>query len=508
VSKLPALLALACLATAAACGEAIDPSCPGPACDDPAAGAPDAGPADPGDDPDDLPDSGPGDPDQPGSVELSLSFLPTAVRDERVSIPGFDAAGRLQTVVHGGPALPLGGAGCPDVFKHAYLLFDGVPVTESPANPLRFAVRLESSAPALDLDRLDFQVRRRGSADPLTDEWEPIAASEAGARAEGHVDLTVDLVDELATTEAEYEIDVRGRDLHGNEVVATRCFSYHPLAGPLRVDAPVAASGGGSLAGLRLDQNAAISPLLNGVGQATVMTVPITNPTSRQQFVTLTPPTKGGSCTKTWQEWTVPVSRQAVSVACTSPASCPAGPLPAPIDREPPVPCDPTLASSQSRFAVQLLDGATLVPRCLGCGPDQYRLAPNRTYQARYVALALPGAQPRDAGEPAGTYGEHTVSFFDGDTSRTMRITGQLLATLTRCTRRAVVNEVLRCSEMTTFRTLRALTSVAASLTGVELAIAASVAPAGPPRRPIGVPAAVGVGSYGWSTQEAGVPQP
>lgn len=160
-------------------------------------------------------DSGPGGDDGPGGPGVGnddIRFRLTEVHDERVDQIAFDTGEPVHA--HTGPVAQLGGADCPDVYKHLYLMDATAPQfgRETEPNPLAWDV--DARGPA------EYRVRGAGEA-PVLD-WTPVD----GDRIELHRDVV---------SAGKYLLDVRVGDS-----VATTCFMFHPLAAPLEISSPAA----------------------------------------------------------------------------------------------------------------------------------------------------------------------------------------------------------------------------------------------------------------------------
>jgi len=187
------------------------------------------------------------------AIDLTIEVVPTQIHDERADVVTF--AGGEPHHVHAGPTVSLGGAGCPDVFKYAYLLSAAAPVfgTENAPDPLTFRFRSNLTATG------DFRVRT--TAGVILD-WTP-AATIGGAFV---ADLRRDgaqRIPELASVSGDYFIDLRVHDAT-RAAETTACFRHHPLAAPVELGGLTAATSPGSLSTLSLPADSPISQLFGG----------------------------------------------------------------------------------------------------------------------------------------------------------------------------------------------------------------------------------------------------
>ena len=169
----------------------------------------------------------------------SFSALASSVRDERGDTVGF--VGVTPTHSHGGAPVELGGAGCPDVYKYAYLLDEAAPPFGGELgdrNPLRWSLQLTDDGVGLDPATTQFRVRRAGGGAVLRD-WTAVAGAEVGGGARRfELPLTrngAQGIPALGVTEGPIELELRGRDRLGHEVTGVRCWTHHPLGAPVHL---------------------------------------------------------------------------------------------------------------------------------------------------------------------------------------------------------------------------------------------------------------------------------
>ncbi len=451
-------------------------------------GAPDAAGMDQPDDPDD-----PLDPAAP-----TLEVVPTRVRDELADGITFTAGGAPRAFEHRGQSVELGGDGCPVVHKHAFLLRPDHGASETPANPVELQFRV--SSPALDPDGGAYRVRVAGGGETLSD-WIPAAG------ADGLFTATLDreAVPDLNAVSGPFEIEMRGRDLDGREVTATRCVDLRPIAGPLHVGQPVA------MPRFSLLYRDPVSRLLNGNASWPVIEIAIDNGTPDATFAHLDRSAVAAACSKRWQRWNVLASITTGTQSCENDATvCAAPDLDPAVDHDDPVACSPAIAPSYARFDLAVEIDGIAVEECAGCAAGEYRLPPHSTARVRLVAIDVPGLQPRGSSEPEEIYADQEVSYRTttsdggacpgGDDCATMFVTGKVTSH-SGCMKSTVINGQLFCSERRTYKTVRALTGVSAAFEQLSLDVTGVSLRAGDePIAPTGYGAKRAFDGYLWST--------
>jgi hypothetical protein len=209
----------------------------------------------------------------------ALALAPSPVADERADDVEFTVDGNRHD--HVGAPVDLAAAGCPDVYKHAYLMTTNPQyATEAAPNPLRYLVDASDQAPARPTLRM--VVRPRGGGD-----LGPALPVPAGAPAADDVTrFTVDLLRDatvgwpaLGSTAGEFELEVIATDWAGRESRATWCWNHHPLPAPLEFG-PV---GDGAMLGWQLTAPTPtpVSALFGDLGTAGagVLALPVRNHT-------------------------------------------------------------------------------------------------------------------------------------------------------------------------------------------------------------------------------------
>jgi hypothetical protein len=273
---------------------------------------------------------------------------------------------------------------------------------------------------------------------------------------------------------------MRGRDLDGHEVTATRCVDLQPIAGPLHVGEPQA------MPRFSLMYRDPVSRILNGNAAWPVIDVAIDNGTPDPVYAQLERSAVTATCSKRWQRWNVVTSITTGARSCENDATlCAAPDLDPVIDHDDPVACSPAIAPSYARFGLAVEIDGTAVKECAGCAAGEYRLPPRSHATVTLVAIDVPGLQPREAGEPEEIYADQEVSYRTttssggscpgGDDCATMFVSGNATSH-SGCMKATEINGQLYCSERRTYKTVRALTNVSATfgelsidVTGVSL---------------------------------------
>lgn len=446
-----------------------------------------------------APDAGPAGSDRPDDPDgPAIEVVPTRVRDELPDQITFTADGAPRAFDHVGPAVELGGDGCPVVHKHAFLLRPDHGATESPGNPVELQFRVATAD--LDPDGGAYRVRVLNAGDYLTD-WIPAAG------ADGLFTAVLDrgAVPDLTSVPGPFEIEMRGRDLAGREVTATRCVDLRPIAGPLHVGQARA------MPRFSLMYRDPVSAILDGKAAWPVIEVPIANATPDPVFARLDRSAVTGSCSKRWQKWNVVASISTGAQSCESdPTLCAAPDLDPAVDHDDLVACSPSLGSSSSRFDLAVSIDGVAVKECAGCQPGQYRLPPHSMARVDLVGIDVPGLQPREASEPEETYADQEVSYRTttsgagacpgNDDCATMFVTGKVTAR-SGCMKSTLIDGKLYCSERRTYKMVRALTSVSAAFDQLSIDVTGvSLRAGGDETAPTGYGAPRALDGYLWST--------
>lgn len=165
-----------------------------------------------------------------------IAAMPTEIANELNDIVSFGADGTISSHLHTtANQTTLGSDGCPDVFKHAYLMDGG------DSNPIRWQLRATDDGVGLDAEAALVRIGKKDGSQFSA--WQPIAGS--GAR--DLLDFEIDALRTdhafLGTTEAEMVIQLSTKDRLDREVIFERCWNHHPLAVPLLVKSANQAAG-------------------------------------------------------------------------------------------------------------------------------------------------------------------------------------------------------------------------------------------------------------------------
>jgi hypothetical protein len=233
-----------------------------------------------------------------------ITALPSPFRDERGDVITFDGDGPVHD--HQGEEIDLAASGCAPVYKYAYL------AAASPAyghevtpNPLRWNLDIDD----IKVASVDYRVSSNDGA--IVRDWMPVTGSDSAYPIELQRDGT--FLDEYNV----FHIDVRARDWAGHESTTAFCIEYEPLAAPLDIATPVAATGPDSLASWTLAANSPISRLINAGNGPVVFEQRLTQYTTEPVFLTLGDFTIGASWTLDAVEGYVPSSYRYPGVAAT-----------------------------------------------------------------------------------------------------------------------------------------------------------------------------------------------
>jgi hypothetical protein len=384
-----------------------------------------------------------------------VSVGTTTVADERndtITFPGH-VANHAHTSTG---QVSLGGAGCPHVYKHVYFLDEGPAayVVEGGKNPLRFQFDVtDVGGVGLDTSASGYRVKLQGSASYLTS-WRTVTGVGIAGGERYIVDLFRKnsdgdtLLAELGTTEGAFEVELRGLDRLGREVVQTRCWTNHPLAPALEYTAAAAAGDHApqlyALAGLSLAQTGdpIAAQLMNatapGVG---LMQFEVWHSGAEPAYLTLDleQPT-GVTLTMHGQISYAHESTSGASFNCGT-IDEPSGanecqqvstlPVLQDIPR-----ASVSLDGGNSRYTVRVFDASWQeLATCAGCESTDARrefLLPASTGVARrfYVVAVLAGlSEQLDIG--GTSYSESTLTYNGG--ASTLQISGALGSTTRRC---------------------------------------------------------------------------
>ncbi|MBK7538838.1 MAG: hypothetical protein IPI49_26430 [Myxococcales bacterium] len=400
----------------------------------------------------------------------SFAALPTTVRDERSDEIGF--VGVTPTHTHSGPPVTLGGLGCPDVYKHGYLLDEAPPPYGGEIgarNPLQWSFQLDDVGAGVDPMQTYMRVRTSGPSGSILLDWAPVAGADQGAGAR-RFDISLFRagavpIPGLGTYEGPIEIDLRGRDRFGHEVTGTRCWTHHPLAAPLHFSAGHVPGVGGSPAhplslnahGLSNGRIQDLSSLLlndNATGASTAEVI-VSNGTAEPVYlqVTLTAPA-AINASRRFSVVHDLISSETVDESCDgAPWICAAVPAPVTVAESFPG----TSALFEPRFYQADASGipVSLVTPC--ADPGCFNSGMVRTYRVdprtlagqipRYVITSwLRSAQilrPRNAAYPLGVpdsefvQNDHLYTGVQSDVSYCSATIGRGIPRVTYCTVRS-----------------------------------------------------------------------
>jgi hypothetical protein len=172
----------------------------------------------------------------------TFAALPSIVKDERADTVGF--IGVTPNHTHDGPAVTLGGMGCPDVYKYAYLLDANPPPFGGEIgsrNPLQWSFQLTDDGVGFDSNTAQVRVRVAGAGGAVLLDWTDAPERDTGPGVR-RFDVPIYRngahgIAALGVTEGALEIDLRGHDRFGHEVSGTRCWTHHPLGAPVHLGA-------------------------------------------------------------------------------------------------------------------------------------------------------------------------------------------------------------------------------------------------------------------------------
>jgi hypothetical protein len=343
------------------------------------------------------------------TTEPVFEALTTSVRDERADTVGF--VGVTPTHSHDGPAVSLGGAGCPDVYKYGYLLDEQAPPYGGEIgsrNPLRWSLQLIDEGVGVDPATTQYRVRVAGTGGAVLRDWTPISGGDIGSGVR-RFDLSLyrngaNGIAALGTTEGALEIDLRGKDLFGHEIAGTRCWTHHPLGAPVHVsDAYTPGTSGHPAHPLSLNAHGLESTRLQDLSSlllnddstgASTMDSIISNGTAEVVYlrVALTAPSTA-SVNRTFQVVYEPLGAEPTDESCEF-SSCSGAPAPISVTESfpaMPTPFEVRLYAADAAGAPVSLVAPCMEPGCINTATTRtYRLEARTSATAipRYVATA------------------------------------------------------------------------------------------------------------------------
>jgi hypothetical protein len=426
-----------------------------------------------------------------------MAALATTVRDERGDAITFPTTGPMHT--HAGAAITLG-TGCPSVYKYGYLLGVQAPIfgTEASPNPLTFSFHPDGHG----IDPQTAEYRVRSDASTVLD-WTPATVAPNG-------DLTAAVyrdgqhaIAELGTQAKKYYIDVRVQDWQHREAMGSTCWDHHPMAAPLQLTAPVAATLGDALGGWSLLANSPISHLMFGPGGANVFQSRLIQSSAEPTHVQLTFAVPAGTFTEEIvNEW-VPSGSTTVSVPCGTTAEpgtdpqCTTTAIPALADSSPSGALDP------GTWAVGLYEATTMqsVPCTIsGCEiPGRAIGAPPHEYVVLTYVLGLNAIDPI----PGGTGGEYTIGG--------LTYTGSpVTATTDRCTNMATISVPggfsKTCRTVTTYSKMTAIDRLTLNWAPLRLNLQTTFAGATNVQVPSYLPNGITGAAFAWDSGDDDLP--
>lgn len=425
-------------------------------------------------------DDGDGDGDGdggPGVGNDEIRFRLTSVHDERADQINFATGEPVHA--HVGPTVQLGGADCPDIYKHAYLMASAAPQFggETAPNPLAWKIEAKGAA--------DYRVRA-GEEETVLD-WTAVD----GAAIELHREVV---------TSGKYLLDVRV-----GESVATTCFILHPLAAPLEMQ--VAGPDTTGLPGMTFAASSPISQLFTGAAvpvyvqrfahhtaEPVELAIDVAKPTAKyerravDEFVNAKTVTAAVTCSDYRGDLGEPLCNDTSPIPAGT-AALVAGTL------------------TSGTWSLQVIDEATNAA-ATNCTVTALRAtcqlparAPTAASQRYRVVLAvayLPELAP--FGTAGGAIAEHTLAG--------QPFTGRILETLQRCAQYVEVTKVgqtvVSCIKATHYTRMQALDTARIAFDAVAFSLATAPSATLPlvPLAPQGAPV------YEWDAGDADLPGP
>ena len=207
------------------------------------------------------------------SAPPSITVQGSSIHDERGDTIDFSTGEPIHT--HAGALTDLGGAGCPAVYKYAYLM-DAAPTfgSSTSANDLMWKFRIDDAK----LLAGSQQFRVRSDANAVLVPWTALPATDAAGYSS--VKLTRNggafPIASLGTRAGQFFIDVRATDWGNHSTTSSFCFDNHPLAAPLSVS-PFKK---GALFGYTVVNDADIAAMMQSGATAQVVTQEILQETA------------------------------------------------------------------------------------------------------------------------------------------------------------------------------------------------------------------------------------
>ena len=259
--------------------------------------------------------------DQVFDLDAGMPVIAIAgtVHDERGDTIDFSTGEPVHT--HAGAVVDLS-AGCPDVYKYAYLTAAAAPAYGKEAAPDPIALSFDGASP-VGIDSSATAVRVRLDDGTVALDWALLVPDDSGHYPFVLHEDGAHPVPQLANRDGGMLVDVRFRDAFGHENVATACFKYHPLAAPLEIEPIAKESSGEVLWGMTLPADSPIPDVLGNhpvavVGQRFVQT------TAEPIVLQMTPAISGATYSKDIAERYVATDNGQSQIQCgtaTSPST-------------------------------------------------------------------------------------------------------------------------------------------------------------------------------------------
>jgi hypothetical protein len=389
--------------------------------------------------------------------ESGLTVEATSVIDERNDTIEFDRSGKPIAHEHD-PALSvaLGGADCPDVFKHAYLM------TGADDNPIRFRLigaRIAPTAATAQFRTADGKTVGRvhpvlgiASPDGETTAFE-ITALRDGPSGDSF----------LGSVEGAVRMRFVARGLDGDERIHEACWTNHPLPAPLFIGEAAVPDDDFALHRNSLNSTSATPHLLSsrlinsnspGLG---LMAYSVMNGTDETPLVTFTLTRPAAAAARSYTK------RHLRRSITTTPSPCPdAAACAAPVHQQP---VNEIFAGTllPSSFAFHLLalgaDGVARDVPCVRCNAEAgtfvFQLAAQTRYRVEVRFEKFTFLKPGSASDPfSGEIADTVLSL--PTPAPSVPITGLPLDVYGGCTKRSVTSPPV-CVERMEFQRYRAI---------------------------------------------------
>ncbi|MBV8757813.1 MAG: hypothetical protein JO257_11070, partial [Deltaproteobacteria bacterium] len=344
---------------------------------------------------------------------------------------------------HGGAAIDLGTTGCPAVYKFAYLEDQTHPVfgRETAPNPLAWQIQVSD---ATGIDSMDSAYRVRDAAGHILYDWTSIQPDSSGVYS---VALYRNRIAALGTQTGHMFIDVRFRDMFGNESTTSECWDNHPMAPPLKIGALTR----GELFGWTLTANSPLSHVMKAAG-ADVLTQDFTQYAAEPVTIQISLPT-----------FSIPFTLAAVDdyyAAAPVDASYPCARSMANCDTT--APADPADRStsgtlSSSDWFVWIQDSAGTSTLCSAIGPSATCTVPARTATQSPLAYHLRIRMANAWGLQPFPEAAFDPSYYDEFSLGGLTYTGLAPVATTKCSQ--YVNNgdgTVTCTQTVTYSELKA----------------------------------------------------